>query len=355
MRPLRQFGLAILLLGGSIVAFGQPAGTAKPVGGAVLVKPSDFKTDDVPVDFMVLFGCTGLQSTQPGEPRLRFNKAQLSQSFRDLKQLGVPLKGIVSLGGAVQVPHQGGGSALRESLDSLTQFVRSNTQSNLLMVAGSEIELSVGKRDSALTDAWTNWVTQNSNLPIPARQSGLNAVYDRGKDVWIVLDTLDPKSIDVDWLKNELKRAQDDTLVQRLFVFGARPLTSESAPLPSTDRVAQAVLALEQSDKVVAYFCGSPSLVRVAPVKPGSRLMQVVVGNSGSELDSKWKETGAAKFGFSLVVTFASGEVALVPFGRKLPPEGQPIDATGPEALQAARSEGIIHLWSKKGPPIKKV
>ena len=66
---------------------------------------------------------------------------------------------------------------------------------------------------------------------------------------------------------------------------------------------------------------------------------QVVAGNAGSQLNSKWDPPGGTYFGFSQIKVYASGKVGLINHRRPTSPAGH-FEGPGTPGPRPARSRG---------------
>lgn len=314
------------------IAFAQVSGSAKPVQGAILVRPGDISADDAPSEFFMMVGNVQAD-TGPG-------LSHFKQTLSDIQRINVPVKDWIGLGGLV---------GRVDSLDSLKSTLQGR---NWHFVLGAESKGADGKADDLAISGWVSWMRKEGWIGTGAGQTRGDYTYTIGKNRMIVLDT--SRLVDVDWLVSELDGAQADKAIERTFVLGWKPLVEPLGftvdPLVSDflaeESTKKAAKALTSHDKVVGYFCSSPSVFGLTQLAVGSDRMQVIVGNGGGPLNTSWLASKQASYGFSMVIVYKSGFVGLVPFDRPLPTDES-------EAAKSATSKGQIRLWSKPV-PVKK-
>jgi len=330
--------LALTLSTGLALAAIQLAGTAKPIK-PIRVDPRGVSTDDVPGSFYVLFGGATVGSGITDADPSTVNTAQMDRTLKDVAGIGISISGYVILGGLVTNAVDDAGKTMSTRLDLWRAFYQEHTKVPLRMILGSEADDKDGQYDQAAVEAWKKWTGLDSNYAVT-----------QGKDKIVVIDG-NVTGTNVSWLQQEIAKDEADKSVERVFVYGARPLratsnaTLQGAAKTFAERVdaIKARKALAASKKVVAYFCGSPATFDVTPLETGSTVNQVVVGNAGAPLDSSSKS-----YGFSVLILYASGIVSIVPFNRALPPQDQPFYSASPTPPAAAVGTVETLLWSKK-------
>ena len=167
------------------------------------------------------------------------------------------------------------------------------------------------------TDTWTSTPT----------------TYDAGADAgvteigWIALA----------WLTNDLRAAQANAAVKRIFVFGHKPVETSSGKTRNDETISPALTSrvealFDEATKVKGYFCAHAH--EWSTRKLGRRgVTQVIAGNGGSILETQWKPTPAPFFGFTEVRVYESGRVGIVSHQRAAPSpydsnEAPPAEAT---------------------------
>ena len=81
----------------------------------------------------------------------------------------------------------------------------------------------------------------------------------------------------------------------------------------------------QANDKVRAYICAHEHLWECSRLKKAPQVWQVIAGNAGSKLNSKWDPPEGTFFGFSQINVYASGKVGLVNYQRPTPKPPQKI------------------------------
>jgi hypothetical protein len=327
----------------------QAAGTARPVA-PVPARRFVFTVDDVPAGIFVVFGGASVGSGLPGADPSTVNTVQMDRTLKDVLGLNVPVTSYLSLGGLVSNGVADGGKTMASRFGLWQSFYEARTKSPIRYVIGPE-----GLGPDGLPDpgATTTWLGLTPNRPPSSDYS-----YTQGRDRMVFLDTQRPAGVNVTWLSAELETAKREKTIDRVLVFGWRPmaapaevkLDAKADAFLRSDATAKARQLLVANPKVAAYFCGSPSLFSITALERDAKVKQVVVGNGGGPLDPGWKADQGRCYGFTLLITYGSGRVTVVPFHRAPPPEDQPFYTAKPVAPSAALGNNEIVLWERPKP-----
>lgn len=358
----RFFALAVGMLGVSGLALCQPAQTAKQAGKPIKIGPGDQTVDETPEDVFVLMGNLTVGNKVPEADPSTVNFAQLDRSLKDIKQLNAPLKVIVTIGGLVANEVGDSGAMLKSRLKGLQDHIKPLVTVPFYGTLGSEALGADAKFDQSAVDTWKQFTSDagwSTKFP-----SGTSANYtkDQGATRLVFVDTMRPDGIDVAWLEAEIQRAEKEKGVDRVCVFGSRPIVKPlQTPLGPTlssfvesEAAGKARVLLANCPKVVAYFCGKPATFEQTLLVREKMVRQIIIGNGGGPLDPNWIESGKANFGFALLVISSSGSVSLVPFERTPPAPPQNFFSDSPVPLKSALARTSIVLWRKPRVPRKK-
>ena len=128
------------------------------------------------------------------------------------------------------------------------------------------------------------------------------------------------------WIEQDIRKAQADPKLSAIFVIGHKPIMdhpkAEEKAILNTKKhpLGDQLQALFQANnKVRAYLCAHEHLWDCSQLKHAPKVWQVIAGNAGSKLNSKWDPTGGTFFGFSQINIYASGKVGLVNYRRPTP------------------------------------
>ncbi|MES1227786.1 MAG: metallophosphoesterase [Armatimonadota bacterium] len=333
------------------------------------------QTTRQPLDF-AFFGCNRVsdevEKAQKAENFSSANVSELKGTFRDIAKTNSEFVFVV--GDLVNGYADDKGEHLKSQLDAWPSLVTLNQGVNLVVAPGNH-ELNLKRKKLKLanpaTDAvWTNWLRQNhyakfgGNGPTPESdledklatdQSMLNYSFTVGSTHFIVLNT-DTRTtetmpgstetkvawIPAKWVADDIARAETDPGIRDVFLLGHRNLvdpveSKEEAPI---DRgcAAKVVAAFAASTKVRAYLCAHVHAYDFKRIE-GTKAVQVVVGNGGSDLDESWKPATGRWFGFGVVRIHEDGKIGLVLYKRPAPEktravtERTPVSLADPEIL----------------------
>jgi len=214
-----------------------------------------------------------------------------------------------------------------------------------MLYKSNGVELSNGPADAV----WTQWLATNGfdahagNGPTTAApnadalqddQSKLSYSFDDGGTHFVVLNT-DTWTTTADsttgstqigwialrWLTADLRAAQANANVSRIFVFGHKPILAPDGSTASADAINPALASsfaslLDSTPKVKGYLCAHAH-EWFATKLPGSRgVYQVIAGNGGSQLETAWSP---AYYGFTEARVYQSGRVGVVSPQRPVP------------------------------------
>ncbi|MBU0731332.1 metallophosphoesterase [Patescibacteria group bacterium] len=320
------------------------------------------------------------------------NLPQLDQNLKDISQAEPKADLVVFLGDMVMNQVQDNGETLKIQLDAWQEHYQSLSVAgdmNLLPVPGNH-ELNFYDTDTGTEapnpgaiDAWLAWFKQNSydkyagNGPTPTGdnpddlvrdESDLTYSFNIGDVHFLIIntDTLNTKTdaktglvmerwIPINWVKDDLEKAQADPAISAIIVMGHRPARSETrtaeyaetaildTPAHPFDKMLME--AMKENDKVRAYIASHLHTWSASRLEKGKGTWQVVSGNAGAELDGDWHPQGGPYFGYCLLDIYQDGKVVLRSYGRPLPPDSQKIYEDTPVAPEPAtlRQEIILN------------
>ncbi|MBV8076592.1 MAG: metallophosphoesterase [Planctomycetaceae bacterium] len=375
LRPsLIGLGITILL---SVGASPTPTpaqvrdGAQEPPGPRV-----SHASDPVTLTFVFL-GCNRIQhsdwkATKAMNPSSA-NLPQLKQTFRDIARLEPAPALFFFMGDLVVNLEDDDGKVLKKQLDAWTDLFNAGPLAGkitLVPLPGNHEMLRKLKPDKdadkveipnpATSARWRKWLHQSgfdrfakaANGPTGAPpnldeladdQGELTYSFDLGDVHFVVINTdtlttnMDKDThtphigwIPLHWIERDIRAAQANSRVRTIFLIGHKPImehpqAEEDAILNTTkhpfgDRL-QALF--QANDKVRAYLCAHEHLRECTRLDESPGVWQVVAGNAGSQLNSKWDPPGGTYFGFSQIKVYASGKLGLINHRRPTPPAGQ--------------------------------
>ena len=160
--------------------------------------------------------------------------------------------------------------------------------------------------------------------------------------------------IPLNWIKQDIAAASADPSVGAIILLGHRPVTVPSfASETPIDPTLGAELAtfLSTQPKFAFYLCTHAHVWTPTPMA-GTNVMQYVVGNAGSKLESKWFEgkpappewqaMGGPYFGFSVVSVHQSGTIGLYHVWRPANSDEKKYYLPGSTLVSQATSEVAV-------------
>jgi len=149
------------------------------------------------------------------------------------------------------------------------------------------------------------------------------------------------------WIQNDLKSAEADDSISRIVVLGHKPLKSQNSNTniintkrhPFSDRLIQ---LFADSSKFVGYFCAHShewNYQFLRPAKGSGKVLQVVAGNGGSQLNGNWQPDGGRYFGFTEVKLYGDGTTGIISYRRPVP---DPYYDSSAKIKAASPSEEIL-------------
>jgi hypothetical protein len=136
-------------------------------------------------------------------------------------------------------------------------------------------------------------------------------------------------------------------LRRRLSAFPARSHARRAVMLNTKKHpLGDQLQALFQAnDKVRAYLCAHEHLWNCSRLEKAPQVWQVIVGNAGSKLNSKWNPPGGTFFGFSQINVYVSGKVGLVNYQRPTPKPPQKYFEGAPVPPASAQPQPEVILY----------
>ena len=191
-------------------------------------------------------------------------------------------------------------------------------------------------------------------------QSEMTYSFNIGDVHFIVIntDTLNT-SIDKDtgwvpyhWIEQNVRSAQANPKVSAVFLIGHKPIMehpqAEEKAILNTKKhpLGNQLQALFQAnDKVRAYLCAHEHLWNCSRLEKAPQVWQVIAGNAGSKLNSKWNPPGGTFFGFSQINVYVSGKVGLVNYQRPTPKPPQKYFEGAPVPPASAQPQPEVILY----------
>lgn len=350
------FGTVALLACGSMA---QPAKaqqipqTTSPSGKPVKIGSADFIADDDISNIFVIFGNTatgnGLADADPST----LNLAQFNRTMADLGAFKLPMTACFATGGLVSY-----GTDLDKRLDRVKKAYTQKIP--MYTTIGNEALSDLGVFSDPASQAWQAWTSKNGWSKVTKGSEYCNYTVTLNKNRFVMLDTMNPKGIDLPWLKEQAESAEKDKTVEHIFYIGARPLIKPSVgmldPLTanfttlSSSNAAAAIIAAQS--KSVAYLCSMPSLFNGEKLFPDKNIRQIYIGNGGGPLDEYWVDKQAAFYGFATINVYSGGAVSIRSFQRSMP-KGQAFYAASPAVPLMAQPGHERPLYQKPRPPRK--
>ena len=306
------------------------------------------------------------------------NVAQLTQTVTDLNNLQFPaeIKPFFFLAGDL-VPGMKTPEDLTNQLNAWATLYRSlklSSNYNFVPLPGNHEMLTEYNGNEILLPgadaAWLSWLHANQfdtyagNGPTTAApnldslvddQSKLSYSFDSGSVHYVVLntDTLVSNTsqigwIPLNWLKQDLASAQNNSAIRTILVFGHKPLLPAKPPVGQSNSgtdltldsslVAPLAQLLDSTTKVKAYLCAHVHSWDAQQL-PGTRgVWQIISGFGGSPLTFNGNPASGAYFGFTLLNIYQSGKVSFTEYRRPAP---NPYTAT-PTVPAVAQPEQIV-------------
>jgi hypothetical protein len=146
--------------------------------------------------------------------------------------------------------------------------------------------------------------------------------------------------IPINWIEEDIRRAQLIDNISTIIVIAHRPIetpypeTTErsvilnSEAYPFGERLAR---VMRENYKVRLFLASHLHRWDSARLERGAGVLQVVVGNGGSHIDTDWEPQGGVYYGYDIISVYRSGKIVIEDFGRELPPppqkfyEGEPV------------------------------
>jgi Calcineurin-like phosphoesterase len=341
--------------------------------GIGLTMASAARADDVQLSFVFL-GCNRIQhsdwKTIKKDDPSSANLPQLTQTFKDIAALKQKPSMLFLTGDLVVNLADDDGAILKGQLDAWADLYKKSPihgQLTLVPFTGNHEVLRKLKDDDDeevpnkhCGPVFTKWLKKSgfdtfakvANGPTAGHpkddhlvddQSELTYSFDVGDSHFIVVNTdtlsdvIDPKTkhpyagwVPINWIEKDLEAAQANKKVSAIFVLGHKPIMrhpthEEDAIINEGDyKLGNKLVKLfAANDKVRAYLCAHEHLWQCEAFDKAPKVYQVIAGNGGSQLNSKWKPDGGTYYGFSQINVYGSGKVGLVSYQRALPPPPQ--------------------------------
>ena len=370
-----------------------------PSFGQAPANPMDPARDSVKLSF-VFMGCNRIQhkdwkKIKTDDPSSA-NLAQLRQTFQDIAHLDPVPPYLFFMGDLVVNLEDDDGKALKKQLDAWTVLYKASPlaeKMTLVPLPGNhEMLKKVGDdkdRDEELevpnpaTNArWLKWLRDSgfdtfakmangpTNAPpnpdkIADDQSEMTYSFNIGDVHFIVINT-DTLTTDIDndtkapyigwvpyhWIEQDIRSAQADPKLSAIFLIGHKPIMdhpqAEEKAILNTRKhpLGDQLQALFQAnDKIRAYLCAHEHLWECSRLKKAPQVWQVIAGNAGSKLNSKWDPPEGTFFGFSQINAYASGKVGLVNYQRPTPKPPQKYFERAPVSPAVAQPQPEITLF----------
>jgi hypothetical protein len=313
----------------------------------------------------VFIGCNRIQKHDwdPADNPSSANLPQLRQSFADIAGPDRVLNPIPPYffftGDLVLNLAADDGSTLRQQLDAWVDLYHTDPsgisgKTTLVPLPGNhEMLQEVGSGDTKVeilnpaTDAvWVDWLSTNGfdrfagNGPTNAGpnsdlleddQSQLTYSFGVG-DVHFVLLNTDTWNmtgsigwIAYHWIEQDILRAQRDRRIRSIFVLGHKPIIAPVVAAGPDSAIVnplgfQLAMLLNRNPKVMAYLAAHAHAWEIGRLGGPRSAWQVIAGNGGSRLESRWNPPGGPYYGFTLVRVYESGRVGITRYTRPVPP-----------------------------------
>jgi hypothetical protein len=154
------------------------------------------------------------------------------------------------------------------------------------------------------------------------------------------------------WIEQNVRSAQASRKVSASFLLGHKPIMehpqAEEKAILNTKKhpLGDQLQALFQAnDKVRAYLCAHEHLWNCSRLEKAPQVWQVIAGNAGSKLNSKWSPPGGTFFGFSQINVHVSGKVGLVNYQRPTPKPPQKYFEGAPVPPASAQPQPEVILY----------
>jgi hypothetical protein len=386
---MNRYGASLIVLLGLALVIGMDPATEAAPG------------DEVKLSF-VFMGCNRIQHSdwkkiKKDDPSSA-NLPQIKQSFKDIAAMKPAPSYFFFVGDLVVNLEDDDGSILKKQLEAWADlFHDSPVKGKLTLVPlpGNHEMLRKLKDDKDADDTevpnkhcdsvWLKWLKKSgfdtvarvANGPTAGHPKEDHLVDDQSeltysfniKDIhFIVINTdtissvIDPKTkhpyagwVPYHWIEKDVKAAQEDSKISAIFLFGHKPIMDhpkkeEDSILNEGDyKLGDKLQSLFQShSKVRAYLCAHEHVWDSAPLAKAPKVYQVIAGNAGSQLNSKWSPPGGTYFGFSEIKIYGHGKVGLINHARPTPTPPQLYFEDHPQAPMAAtpRPEEILFAGS---------
>jgi calcineurin-like phosphoesterase family protein len=357
--------------------------------------------DPVKLSFLFM-GCNRIQHSdwkkiKEDDPSSA-NLPQLQQSLKDISQIQPRPSHLFFMGDLVVNLEDDNGKTLKNQLEAWTELFNASPLAGkvtLIPLPGNHEMLKKVHEDkddedkvevpNHATDArWLKWLHNSgfdtfakaANGPTNASpnpdqlandQSEMTYSFNIGDVHFIVIntDTLNT-NIDKDtnashtgwipyhWIEQNVRSAQANPKVSAIFLIGHKPIMEH----PQAEEKEKAILntkkhplgdqlqaLFQANDKVRAYLCAHEHLWNCSRLEKAPQVWQVIVGNAGSKLNSKWNPPGGTFFGFSQINVYDSGKIGLVNYQRPTPKPPQKYFEGAPVPPASAQPQPEVILY----------
>jgi hypothetical protein len=370
-----------------------------PSFGQTRANSADRAQDPLKLSF-VFMGCNRIQhsdwKTIKKDDPSSANLPQLGQTFQDIAQLQPQPSFLFFTGDLVVNLEADDGKTLKKQLEAWTELYKASPVAGkltLIPLPGNHEMLEKVHEDkddddkvevpNPATDApWLKWLRESgldhfarvANGPTNASpnpdqlvddQSAMTYSFDVGDIHFVVINTDTLNSVinkdtgapfigwvPYHWIEQDVRSAQANPQVSAILLIGHKPIikhpkAEEDAILNTSKHpLGDNLLALfRANDKVRAYLCAHEHLWDASRLEKAPHVWQVIAGNAGSQLSSKWKPPGGTFFGFSKINIYASGKIGLVGYQRPTPAPPQKYFEGTPAAPAAAQPQPEIVLF----------
>jgi hypothetical protein len=355
-------------------------------GGTVIMPSGNPPVEDTVRLRIAAMGDLQIGLNQPANastaniPQLRQTLSDISTSFPDAQL-------IVIDGDIVMNLAHDNGETLRTELDAWQQVYAGLPTAGkipLLPVPGNhEMDYHIGVSGAeapnpGASSEWLAWIARNGygfaagNGPTPAGanpdslvsdESRLTYSFNKGGTHVVIINTdtistrTDPTTglplagwIPVNWIENDIISAQLDPAIEAIILVGHRPVvmpafSSETdgilnrLPDMLADRLERVMRENSKVKLYIASHCHAWDAMRLGGA---GGTWQVVMGNGGAKIESRWEPAGGVYFGYSVVDVYGSGKVVVTDMGRALPPPPQAYYEDTPVAPGPATARGTL-------------
>jgi hypothetical protein len=340
-------------------------------------------------------GYTAWQETKGINPSSA-NIPQLRQTVADITNTDPLPEVLFILGDLVMNEVMDNGETLQIQLNAWQEVYDSLPGSQMIplvpipgnheFVVYSPLDDNEGPNPGAI-DVWVEWFLANgydtyagngpkpegSNPDLLVRDESMLTYSFTMKGVHFVIintDTLNPiinpktKTpllmqgwIPINWIEDDIRRAQLDRNISTIIVLAHRPIetpypeTTERAIIMNSEEYpfgTRLARVMRENSKVKLFLASHLHRWDSARLEGGNGVMQIIVGNGGSHLDTDWNPEGGVYYGYAIVRVYESGTLIVEDYGRELPPppqkfyEGEPV----PPAPATLRNTIIIQSSS---------